>query len=361
MVFRKKIPERVKAYVKLLREEQHLSLRAIARKCDIAWSSVKRILDGPRKYKARKPGSLQRGRPRKISKPQERHLLRQLKKLREVEGTFSVSRLMAAAGISEAHVTRRTVLNVLHRNGYRFRQARKKGLLTRKDLKVRKKFALRMVKRPAEFWCRDVAFYLDCVSFVHKTNPVDQARTPKSRIYRKANEGLLRCCTTKGRKEGSGGSVAKFVVAISHGKGVVLCKSYETMNGEFFANFVDDHFEEVFSVCDKETNCFLQDGDPSQNSAKAMQAIRRVPAEVLNIPPRSPDLNAIENIFHLTGKQLRQDALSLNIKKETFEQFQLRVENTLTSTPMAVIDKTIESTRGRLLKIIEKGGHRTKY
>ena len=37
------------------------------------------------------------------------------------------------------------------------------------------------------------------------------------------------------------------------------------------------------------------------------------------IPPRSPDINLIENIFHLVHKQLGQDALRNKIEKESFE------------------------------------------
>ena len=33
-------------------------------------------------------------------------------------------------------------------------------------------------------------FFLDGVSFIHKYNPLDQARAPKGRIWRKPREGL---------------------------------------------------------------------------------------------------------------------------------------------------------------------------
>ena len=117
----------------------------------------------------------------------------------------------------------------------------------------------------------------------------------------------------------------------------------------------------ILNDCEKHTKLFLQDGDPSQNSAKSLAAVKSVGKEVFNIPPRSPDLNPIENVFNLVGQKLREDAISLNLSKETFHQFQERIVTTLNSIPTETIDKTIESIRTRLLQIISKGGHRTKY
>jgi transposase len=365
MVFHGQIDDKVKAYVKFLREEGQMSLRAVARKCNISSSSVKRITDNwdkPKQRTANKKSARPRGRPRKISKVQERYILRELIKLRRSEGTFSISRLMTVTGISKAYVTPRTVLNVLHRHGYTFRQTRKKGLLTCGDLSKRKRFATDMVKRPVRFWCQDVGFYLDAISFVFKTNPLDQARTPRSRIYRRPGEGLLRGCTTKGCKEGTGGKVAKFVVSITHGKGVISCEPYDNiMTGAFFAQFVDDHFADIFDAADKETNLFIQDGDPCQNSAIACAAMKRVKAQLLKIPARSPDLNPIENVFHIAGKKLREDAISMNLSKETMPEFKNRIVKTLKAIPREIIDKTIESTRKRLKQIIANSGQRTKY
>ena len=44
---------------------------------------------------------------------------------------------------------------------------------------------------------------------------------------------------------------------------------------------------------------WLQDGDPSQNSAARVAAFQNINSPLLSIPPRSPDLNPIENLFCL--------------------------------------------------------------
>lgn len=95
---------------------------------------------------------------------------------------------------------------------------------------------------PEDVWTKQICFYLDASSFVHKTNPYDQVRALGAKIWRKKNEGLKINCTTKGKKIGSGGKVTHFMVCISCGKGVYFCKQYEKMDGPYFANFVRKNF-----------------------------------------------------------------------------------------------------------------------
>ena len=101
--------------------------------------------------------------------------------------------------------------------------------------------------------------------------------------------------------------MAKLMVAISYGKGVVLCERYEKMDGNYFASFIDQHFNTMFErSCKGLSRLWLQDGDPSQNSKAAREAMARCHSELLKIPPRSPDLNPIENIFHTVSKSWRK-------------------------------------------------------
>ena len=200
------------------------------------------------------------------------------------------------------HVTDRTVRRLLKRNGYFFLQARKKGLMSQKDKDQRVEFSRKMrAEYSPSIWTDSVAFYLDGVSFVYKTNPLDQARAPKGRVWRKRSEGLTQGCLAKGSKSGTGGKVAKFMVAISHGKGVLVCERYEKLDGNYFASFIDQHFNTMFErACKGLSQLWLQDGDPSENSRAARKAMARCHSELLKIPPRSSDLNPIENINYST-------------------------------------------------------------
>ena len=166
---------------------------------------------------------------------------------------------------------------------------------------MRVKFARKMLKEHDEtFWTKDIAFYLDPTSFVHRVNPSDQAKAPKSRVWRRKKEGLKRRCTAKGKKAGHGGKVAHFVVAISYTKCVKCCEQYSKMSGTYFASFIHKHSDSLFKrSINPKSKLFIQDGDPSQNSKAARVKLEACGAKLIKIPPRSPDINPIENFFNL--------------------------------------------------------------
>ena len=234
--------------------------------------------------------------------------------------------------------------------------------MTNKDLQLRMNFAKKAKKLlQPDFWESGVSFYLDAVGFTYKTNPCDQARSPGAMLWRRANEGLEVGCTAKGQKEGT--KQVHFICAISHGKGVICCEQYEgKMSGELFANFVDENFEQVFQKsCNPRAKRFLQDGCPSQNSKRALASIDQTNAKLFSIPPRSPDLNPIENVFHLVKKRLQSDAVDNNITHETHDRFVQRVKDTLCQFPIDIIDRTIESMDKRIALVLKRKGQRIKY
>ena len=256
-----------------------------------------------------------RGTPRKLSSREERHLIRALDKLRRTEGNFTVKRLMNEANISESNASVHTVARFLNSKGYFYLQARKKGLLTNNDKNLRLAFAKKVREEyNKELWTQKIPFYLDGVASAHKTNPLDQARAPTGRIYRKKS-GLNQYCTGKGSKVGSGGKTLKYLVAISYNVGVILFEEYEHMTGNFFASFIGQTFEQMFVESKKgDTRLFIQDNDPSQNSAVAKIALQRVSAQLLKIPPRSPDLNPIENMFKSVSDDLHDSAIEKQLE-----------------------------------------------
>ena len=139
----------------------------------------------------------------------------------------------------------------------------------------------------------------------------------------KKNEGLARGCITKGWKEGTGGKVLRLLKTSSgyilYDKGVICCEPYEHMTGGNFATLVDPHFHRLFQLAGKgDSRLWMQDGDPSQNSALAKAAVARVNSTVIKLPLRSPDLHVIENIFAIVNSQLRKQARDHKIRRETF-------------------------------------------
>ena len=141
--------------------------------------------------------------------------------------------------------------------------------------------------------------------------------------WRKRGEGLALNCTSKGKKAGVEGKTAHFFVSIAYGKGVIACDQFfERLTGEKFADYVCEHFPQIFSKsANPIAKRFVQDGDPVQNSAAAKRAFQEIQALMFSIAARSPDLNPIENLFHLVSRQLTKDAIDMEITSENFGQF----------------------------------------
>ena len=261
-----------------------------------------------------------KGPPRKLDVRDERKMLRAVTNLRKTQGSFTVKEIRIEAGLE--HVSTRTVNRCLNNNKYRYLKSRRKGLLSPKDKKKRLVFAKKTLRLlNDDFWRNGISFYLDGVSFAHKFNPLSSARATKTMARRKSTEGLS--TTAKGKKEGNGGKMAHFFVAIAYNNGVILCKQYnEKLTGESFANFLKEFFPATFErSANARGNFFLQGGVPRQVYRRAKQAMDEVGCRMFSIPARSPHLNPIENVFHLVRKNLHKDALNWEIKKETFEEF----------------------------------------
>ena len=63
------------------------------------------------------------------------------------------------------------------------------------------------------------------------------------------------------------------------------------------------------------------DGCPRQNPKVALRAIEKVGAKVFRIP----DLNPIENFFHLVSMKLTSDAIEKQITRESIHDFSWRI------------------------------------
>ena len=359
MVARKEIAPAVRTYVLCNR---HQSRESIMKETGISRASYFRILkENAADTLVRSANNrVSGGRPRILSNTDVRHILRNVIKLRQTLPNWTAKRLMVEAGIRNVSV--RTVRRVLNAMGYFYLQALKKGLMSEKDREKRVKFAKRMMREYNDkVWTEKVAFYFDGVNFTYKLNPKDQALAPRGRIWRQQGEGKKPGCVAKGKKEGTGGKTLRMFVAISYNEGVICAESYGKLNGKNFAEFVKEEFQNIFAKSNKESRMWLQDGDPSQNSVIAQKELNCIDAELLPIPPRSPDCNPIENLFKQIKDELYDDAIKYNIEVESINQFEARVKAKLLSFPKHKIDKLI-SKMGKRMKLLVAGkGIRLRY
>ena len=359
MVFLKKVSPQIRMYIKC---NQNQPVKELMRMTGVSRRTIFTIKKEPLKDCLHQTSITKHagGRPRKMSVQDLRRVIREVLRLRGTFPNWTAKQLMVETGIDNVNV--RTVRRVLNQSGYNYLQTLKKGLMSATDRSKRVKFGKTMVKDyGTDVWTNDVAFYFDGVNFIYKRNPKGQALCPRGRVWRKKNEGLEPGCVAKGRKEGTGGKVLKLFVAISHDEGVICAEAYEKLNGENFATFVRQKFKEIFERSNKESRLWVQDGDPSQNSERAKRELQCIDAELLAIPPRSPDCNPIENIFKQVKDKLNEEAIRKNIQEETFTEFEVRVKETLINFPTQAINKVIESMGKRMYDLIRVKGRRLRY
>ena len=176
------------------------------------------------------------------------------------------------------------------------------------------------------------------------------------------SEGLDYRCVAKGQKEGA--TNANFMVAISYNKGVVLSKQYKgSITGQKFTNIVNswEYEEALRNSSNSVQRRMLMDGCPRQNAKCALEALEDLGVLVFKIPARSPDLNPIENMFHLVGRRLSEEAIQRNITQETFKEFSARVKTTLENFPIKTINRIIDSMPRRVKMVIKRKGQRIRY
>lgn len=369
MVFKKKYDDTVCKKIVNLRKKWNCTVKEISEVTGVSVATVKRMCKKDAERNARQSFAVilhntrKRGRPRSITVRDERMLINKLKQLRNEDngGNFTLKDVRHAAGLS--HIPLHTVRRALLRHGYAFRVARRKGMLLEKDLRARIKFG-KSIKRnyESDVWSKDVCFYLDAKSFKYKRNPLASVKCTRSRVWRKKNEGLMKGCTAKASKCGTGTKKLDVMVCISHGKGVCLVEKFNKMNGSYFTSFVGRQFPKLFAENQKRgRKLWIQDNCPSQNCKSARLAWETEGAELLKIPARSPDLNPIENVFHLAARAIDKETVEQCITKESYEDFCSRVIRTLYNIPVEVIDKTIESVDKRISLILANKGTRLKY
>ena len=143
---------------------------------------AKKPLDGAAVLDKRR---LNKGRPRTLSSQDQRSVTCSLRKLRSTDVSFTSRHIQLSAGLH--HVSNRTVRRCMNNAGYQHLQSRKKGRLIPSDLKKRVAFCRQQLsqQRGEEFQATGISFSLNGKGFEFKTNPIDQARAPKRRKWRK--------------------------------------------------------------------------------------------------------------------------------------------------------------------------------
>ena len=164
MVFGRKIANKKRAYIHLLRMEGGLSLRQISWRCQVSASSVLRICREGIKAKDKGDNNMKKlkpDRPRIFTDRDRSQFLREFLAVREENPNVTVLEVGRKAGMT--HVSRRALIRALNEVTYYRLTAIRKGVLSVEDRKTRVKFARVALNRyDTRFWSDKVLLYLDC-------------------------------------------------------------------------------------------------------------------------------------------------------------------------------------------------------
>ena len=197
-----------------------------------------------------------------------------------------------------------------------------------------------MLRNPTYYWSKDVSFHLDGVSFVYKLNPLSDARHARGGVgqqgpwWWKTSSFHGGYCLWKRRYTSR-----------------AICENKCRL---FWPCLYDATSPTIFQIPVKAPNdskIFVLDNDSSQTSAKTRAALEQLCITMQRIPPQSPDLNPIENMFHEMTTITKLAAKQNNVQHQILNEFVSFVKFTVWATSESYVGKTILNMPKRLKEI----------
>jgi transposase len=128
-------------------------------------------------------------------------------------------------------------------------------------------------------------------------------------------------------------------------KGTMKAKDYCTM------------LEEGLVPCYDEGETFLYDGAKCHTAKKSMRFLRKKEIKGQLNPPKSPDLNPIENAWAWMAKEVYFDKLGY----ENVDELKEAIFDAWKAMPQELIDKLIDSMPNRMKKVLDRRGRAIDY
>ena len=214
----------------------------------------------------------------------------------------------------------------------------------------------------AEVWTTKIGFYLDATSFTFKTNPLDQARAPKGRIWRKPSEGMAIGCLEKGTKEGTSENMWSWLWQSPIIR--VLLPVIPTR--KWLVVFSLRSLKSIFRVCsDKlrsERAIYFSKITAHVRTSAGLKLRWQRQIHIYNpFPQEALILTAWKMCFPLCPLCLERQAKELQLTRESYGEFQARVIDAFYTIPLVIINKLIESMPNGINDVIATKGGRIKY
>ena len=252
--------------------------------------------------------------------------------------------------------SRRTVAREVERLGYSLCRLSPKRVLDSASKRKRVTWALEHSARRPVWWRRrayaDAHFW-----YLPRTRAEASGNASPRAIYRKAREGKSpKFHGGKGTGYKQGRRLGVWGVLTAEGFSVAFLPAGR-VSGSSHASLVRKYYGRWAGQCP----VVFHDGERALHSPPAMAAYAAVGVQCGKLPPSSPDLNPIENVWSLLDLRL---ARTKPPRWESEKAFRVRVRNAvlwLNSSRGDVLKRLISSMPRRLQACVALKGARTPY
>jgi transposase len=324
------------------------SLSEVARETDVPKSTVHRILQ-QRIANENRIGSppKRRGRPCKLDRRAERMLLRHV-----AQNPFETMAALCSPSKSGHQLSKKTVRKYLAKNEVYTFKPRRKPFLSEKHKRDRLKWAREHVKWTAEDW--------RCVIFSDESTfelGLDTRTAYVKRPLGKAFESRYLRPTFKSGRSTIG--IWGCINSEMDGTLAILPSGVRMNSSLYISRILNEHGHPFYErIATAYGDALWQDDGAKYHTSKVVEEWRKsMLMQRMKWPAQSPDLNPIENLWHI---------IKINITKrrhriDSLDEFAEIIEEEWKRIGRHVIKRIIGSMKKRCLAVIRAKGASTKY
>uniref|UniRef100_A0A3Q3J790 Tc1-like transposase DDE domain-containing protein n=1 Tax=Monopterus albus TaxID=43700 RepID=A0A3Q3J790_MONAL len=321
--------------------ESGKGFKKISKDFEISHSTVRKIVYKWRAFKttANMPRS---GRPSKFTPRADRKMLKEVSK----NPKMSSRDLQQALATVDVEVHASTIRKRLHKFNLHGRRARRKPLLSKRNIKARLTFARENVDKDQDFW--------NNVLWTDESKIELFGHQSRGHVWRKPNIAFQEKNLIPTVKHG-GGSVMVWGCFAAAGPGqLTIIES--TMNSTVYQKVLEEHVRPSVRKLKLKRNWTMQhDNDPKHTSKSTKDWLKKKKWRVLEWPSQSPDLNPIEMLWGDLKRAVhaRNPSNISQLKQFCIEEWD--------KIPSDRCQRLLDGYKNRLTAVISAKGGNTSY
>ena len=181
-----------------------------------------------------------------------------------------------------------------------------------------------------------------------------QGNDRRTRIYRERGERFQDNCIIDRDSHGGGSVMVWAGVSLHHKTNIVFING--NLNAARYQHEVLD--TEVIPLLRNHRGMqLLHDGAPAHRARVTTAYLNANNVNVVDFPPKSPDLNIIENIWDELNRRVK----STGAIRTTLNQLRAKIRYEWNNLPQNYVQRYVTSMRRRCLAVVNSAGGHTRY